>query len=99
MLPERSTSALQPARILPNGALFRHNPMPPRVDHAAWGARKRIARDCADVVLLDPDSGVGGATEKCETSPKMRLLWSPATAIVFITVLARNHRMMLSPGA
>jgi hypothetical protein len=89
-LPERSIAALEQAVIWPKGALFHHEPMPPRAERSAWGARKRSALDGADIVFLDPDNGVGRETEKHATFSEIRLLRRPERAIVFITFPGRS---------
>ncbi len=89
-LPERSIAALERAMIWPSGAPFHRDPMPPRVERGAWGARKRTALDGADIVFLDPDNGVGAESEKHATFSEIRLLRKPARAIVFITFPGRN---------
>lgn len=89
-LPERSIAALERASIWPRGALFHREPVPPRVERGACGARKRAALDGADIVFLDPDNGLGGDTEKHATFSEIRLLRKPGRAIVFITFPGRN---------
>jgi hypothetical protein len=89
-LPERSIAALERAAIWPHGALFHHDPMPPRADRSAWGARKRNALDGADLVFLDPDNGIGAESEKHATFSEIRLLRRSGRAIVFITFPGRN---------
>lgn len=89
-LPERSVAALEQAMIWPKGARFHREPMPPRVERSAWGARKRSALDGADIVFLDPDNGIGRETEKHATFSEIRLLRKPGRAIVFITFPGRS---------
>jgi len=64
--------------------------MPPRIERGAWGARKRVALDDADIVFLDPDNELGGETEKHATFSEVRLLRKPGRAIVFITFPGRS---------
>ena len=89
-LPSRSIAALEQAAIWPKGALFHREPMPPRSERSAWGARKRSALDGADIVFLDPDNGVGEETGKHATFSEIRLLRKPERAIVFITFPGRS---------
>ena len=89
-LPERSIAALERAMIWPTGALFHRDPMSPRVERGAWGARKRTALDRADIVFLDPDNGIGAESEKHATFSEIRLLRKPGRAIVFITFPGRT---------
>jgi hypothetical protein len=91
-LPERSIAALEQAPIWPSGALFHREPMPARIERGDWAARKRNALDGADVVFLDPDTGVGGETEKHATYTEIRLLRRPGRAIVFITFPGRSMK-------
>jgi hypothetical protein len=91
-LPERSIVALERAMIWPEGTLFHREPMPPRAGRSAWGARKRSALDGADIVFLDPDSGIGGETEKHATFSEIRLLLKPGRTIVFITFPGRSMK-------
>jgi len=67
MLPERSVAALEQTAIWPKGTLFHREPMPSRLLRAAWGERKRVVLDAADVVILDPDNGLGAETPKHAT--------------------------------
>jgi hypothetical protein len=84
-LPERSVAALEQAAIWPTGKLFHREPMPPLAERIAWGARKRKELDGADLVFLDPDTGIGKASEKHATFSEIRLLRKPKRAIVIIT--------------
>jgi len=59
--------------------------MPPLAERIAWGARKRKELDGADLVFLDPDTGIGKASEKHATFSEIRLLRKPKRAIVIIT--------------
>jgi hypothetical protein len=89
-LPARSVAALERAAIWPKGALFYREPMPPRAERSAWGARKRSALDGADIVFLDPDNGLGGETQKHATFAEIQLLRKPERAIAFITFPGRS---------
>lgn len=90
VLPERSIAALERALIWPKGALFHREPMPTRLDRSAWGMRKRSALGGANIVFLDPDTGIGEETKKHATFAEIRLLREPGRAIVFITFPGRN---------
>lgn len=84
-LPERSIAALELAAIWPpTGALFHGDPIP-RGKRSAWGISKRSALDGADIVFLDPDTGIGKDSEKHATFSEIRLLRKPKRAIVIIT--------------
>jgi hypothetical protein len=89
-LPERSVAALEGTTIWPRGTLFHREPMPPRIERGAWGARKRAALDGANIVFLDPDNGLGEETEKHTTFAEVQLLRKPNRAIVFITFPGRS---------
>jgi len=89
-LTERSIAALEGTTIWPRGTLFHREPMPPRVERSAWGARKREVLSGANIVFLDPDNGLGGETEKHATYSEIRLLRKPGRAIVFIIFPGRN---------
>ncbi|MGE4340215.1 MAG: hypothetical protein AB7E55_30320 [Pigmentiphaga sp.] len=83
-------AALEQAMIWPEGALFHRELVPSRVERHAWGVRKRSALDAADILFLDPDSGIGGETEKYATFSEVRLLRRPGRTIVFITFPGRS---------
>lgn len=89
-LPERSIAALEGADIWPKGVLFHREPMPARLDRTEWGARQRSTLDAADLVFLDPDTGLGGETVKHATFEEVRRLRRPRRAIVFIVFPARE---------
>ena len=91
-LPERSIAALERALIWPEGTLFHREPMPPRAERSAWGARCRSALDRADIVFLDPDNSIGAEGEKHATFSEIRLLRRPGRAIVFITFPGRSMK-------
>lgn len=91
-LPERTIAALERAAIWPNGVLFHREPMPSRSERSAWGTRKRMALDGADIVFLDPNNGVGAETRKHATFSEIRLLRKPGRAIVFITFPGRSMK-------
>jgi hypothetical protein len=101
-LPERSIAALEQAPIWPSGALFHREPMPARIERGDWAARKRNALDGADVVFLDPDTGVGGETEKHATYTEIRLLRRPGMDEVGasnIVTLRTNVSVQTKPGS
>ena len=89
-LASRDIASLERAAIWPAGTLFHREPMPPRAERSAWGARKRTVLNDADIVFLDPDNGVGGETDKHATFSEIRLLRRPGRAIVFITFPGRS---------
>jgi hypothetical protein len=92
-LPERSIAALERAAIWPpKGSLFHGEPIPPRGERGAWGTRKRSALDDADIVFLDPDTGIGEETEKHATYSEIQLLRKPGRAIVIITFPNRSMK-------
>ncbi|MBW4656988.1 MAG: hypothetical protein KME20_28670 [Kaiparowitsia implicata GSE-PSE-MK54-09C] len=89
-LPARTIASLEASAIWPAGSLFHREPMPSRIERAAWSKRKREALDGADLVFLDPDNGVGAETEKHATLAEIRRLRRPGRAIVFIKFPGRN---------
>jgi hypothetical protein len=85
-LPERSIEALERAAIWrKDDTLYHREPMPPVAGRSAWGTRKRKTLDGADIVFLDPDTGIGKETKKHATISEIRLLRKPGRAIVCIT--------------
>lgn len=84
-LPERSIAALEQAPIWPDGTLFHREPTPARLGRDAWGVRKRAALADADLIFLDPDNGLGDASEKHATYDELRLSRKAGRALVFIT--------------
>jgi hypothetical protein len=89
-LPVRSVSALEQAAIWPTNILFHREPMPPQNERHAWATRKRAALERADLIFLDPDNGLGRATEKHATFSEVQLLRRTGRALVFITFPGRN---------
>lgn len=89
-LPARSIAALEMATIWPEGTLFHREPMPPRIERSAWGARKRVTLEGADIVFLDPDNGLGQETNKHATFSEIRLLRKPGRSVVFISFPGRT---------
>ena len=91
-LPIRSVEALEQAAIWPVGAHFHRDPMPPRVTRLEWARLKRDTRAGADLVFLDPDNGLGEATEKHATFSELRLLRQLGRAVAFITFPGRSMK-------
>jgi hypothetical protein len=89
-LSEHSVSALERAAIWPKGTLFHREPMPTPLLRDAWGLRKRVALESANIVFLDPDNGLGTDPKKHATLSEIRLLRRPGRAIAFITFPKRQ---------
>jgi hypothetical protein len=90
ILSERSVVALERLIIWPNGSQFHGEPVPSREQRKAWASRKRAALNCADIVFLDPDNGLGIEKKKHATFEEVQLLRRPGRAIVFITFPGRS---------
>ena len=59
--------------------------MPPLAERSAWGALKRKELDGADLVFLDPDTGIGKETKKQATFSEIGLLRKPKRTIIVIS--------------
>jgi len=70
-LPERSVSALERLPIWPKETSFHRVPISPVVGRTSWATDVRAALERADIVFLDPDNGVGKATEGTPRSKKL----------------------------
>jgi hypothetical protein len=88
-LPERSVVALEHLAIWPRGTVFHREPMPPAHLRGSWCASKRAALQGADLIFLDPDKGVGKASESHATFDEVRSLKAPGRAVVFIVFPGR----------
>lgn len=90
MLPERSVAALEKMPIWPKDTLFHRDPVPTKLTRDAWVRQMVTAMESADLLFLDPDNGLGGASAKHATFSEIRLLQKQGRAIVFITFPGRN---------
>jgi hypothetical protein len=91
-LSERSVAALERAAIWPEDVVFFREPMPRTIGRSTWCERQRLALGGADIVFLDPDNGLGNATERHATLSEVEGLRKPGRVIVFITFPGRNAK-------
>jgi hypothetical protein len=95
-LRKRSIAALELAAIWPEDTLFFREAIPSG-ERSEWGKRKRSKLDGADIVFLDPDTGIGEKREKHATHSEIRLLRKRGRAIVVITFphKGKKHEVQL----
>jgi hypothetical protein len=90
-LPEQSVAALERLTIWPANTIFHRTPMPTYRNRQAWtDEMKGILRD-ADIIFLDPDNGLGRATERHVTPAEVAAIRCPGRAVVLIKFPGRQE--------
>jgi hypothetical protein len=83
-LPEQSVAALEKLTIWPPDTCFHRAPMASRGNRQAWSDDMRRKLEDASIIFLDPDNGVGGATERHATFAEVAAMRRPGRAVVLI---------------
>jgi predicted RNase H-like HicB family nuclease len=86
----RSVSALESTEFWSTTVKFHRTPAPATEQRKTWAREKRLKLDGADIVFLDPDNGIGTASEKHATITELVALRSPGRSIGFITFPKRK---------
>jgi hypothetical protein len=95
-LPERTVAALEELPIWPAKTRFHRTPVAPTADRLAWANDMKEALLQADVIFLDPDNGVGGASERHTTVAEVASMRRPGRTVVLIKFPGReNHGQQL----
>jgi hypothetical protein len=89
----RNVAALEKAEFWPTGVSFHRKPMPTAEHRAKWAFEKRLQLSNAEVVFLDPDNGLGAASEKHATISELVALRSSGRSIGFITFPKRQKHI------
>ncbi len=90
-LCERSVRALEELPIWPPGTLFHRVPVPSR-NRQAWAVDMKSALQGASIIFLDPDNGVGSASERHTTITEVAAMRHPGKSVVLIKFPGRqNH--------
>ncbi len=91
-LRERSVSALERLAIWPANTLFHRTPVPGATDRVVWVGQMTATLARANLILLDPDNGVGKATEQHATVEEIAALRKEGRAIVLIKFPPRGEK-------
>jgi hypothetical protein len=83
-LPERSVNALEKLPIWPTNTRFHRIPVPRAGDRASWASNMTTALQDASIVFLDPDNGVGNASEQHATVAEVAAISQSGRAVVLI---------------
>ena len=83
-LPEQSVAALEKLPIWPTKTRFHRIPVPPAGSRGAWANNMVIALQEASIVFLDPDNGLGAASERHATVAEIAALRKPGRTVVLI---------------
>jgi hypothetical protein len=90
-LPERSLSALEERDFWPTGTLFHREPVPGSFGlRRKWLTNMQAALHAANLVFLDPDTGLGQPSRKHATLDELAALRDEGRALVLITFPARR---------
>jgi hypothetical protein len=93
-LPEQSVAALEKLSIWPAKTCFHRVPMPGTGNRHSWADNMRKILHDASIVFLDPDNGVGLASERHATIAEVASMRRLGRAVVLIKfpVISRNTR-------
>lgn len=96
-LPERTLAVLEERDFWPAETLFHREPVPGSFGHRRkWLTNMQAALGAANLVFLDPDTGLGQPSRKHATLEELAALREEGRALVFITFPARKaHRPQL----
>jgi hypothetical protein len=83
-LPEQSVAALEELPIWPTKTYFHRVPVPSTGNRQAWASDMRRALQETSIVFLDPDNGVGRASERHATLEEVSAMMRPGRAVVLI---------------
>ena len=87
---EPSVVALQRLPIWPAKTCFHRIPVPATGNRHTWASDMREALKSANIVFLDPDNGLGYATERHATAAEVAAIRQPGRAVVLIKFPGRN---------
>lgn len=91
-LPERSVSALERLSIWPIDTKFHRAAVDSTGDRTAWVHEMTTALRSASIVFLDPDNGIGKATEQHATMAEIAALRGSGRAVVLIRFPSRSEK-------
>jgi hypothetical protein len=95
-LPERSVKALEESPIWPLKTRFHRLPVPPTRNRPSWAIDMKNTLQEASIVFLDPDNGVGAASERHTTVEEIAAMRRPGRAVVLIKFPKReNHDLQV----
>jgi hypothetical protein len=95
-LPERSVNALEKLPIWLTKTRFHHVPVPSAGNRDSWASNMKTALREASIVFLDPDNGVGDASERHATVAEVAAMRQPGRTIVLIKFPGReNHSQQI----
>lgn len=90
-LPERSVNALEKLPIWPTKTRFHHNPVKSAENRDSWASDMKAALQETNIIFLDPDKGVGDASERHATFAEVAAMRQPGRAIVLIKFPKREE--------
>jgi hypothetical protein len=85
-----SVRGLEELAIWPPKALFHHVPVPPAGSREAWTGNMVAALREAGIVFLDPDNGVGNASQRHATVAEIAAIRKPGRTVVLIKFPGRD---------
>jgi hypothetical protein len=91
-LPEQSVAALEKLSIWPAKTRFHRVPMADTGNRRGWADNMRKTLQDASIVFLDPDNGVGPATERHATIAEVAAMRRPGRAVVLIKFPGRQQK-------
>jgi hypothetical protein len=95
-LSGRSVDALEQLPIWPAGTRFHRVPMPSRGNRHAWTGEMQAALQDSGIVFLDPDNGVGSASERHTTVAEVAAMRQAGRVVVLIKFPGRtNHAQQI----
>jgi hypothetical protein len=95
-LPERSVKALEELPIWPPKTRFHRLPVPPARHRRSWAIDMKNTLQEASIVFLDPDNGVGAASERHATVEEIAAMRRPGRVVALIKFPKReNHGLQV----
>ena len=91
-LPEQSVAALERLSIWPAKTRFHRVPVARAGDRRGWAENMRKILQGSDLVFLDPDNGVGPATERNTTVAEVAAMRRAGRAVVLIKFPGRQQK-------
>ena len=91
-LRERSVKALEELPIWPPRTLFHRVPVPSLRNRQAWADGMKNTLQGSSIIFLDPDNGIGSASERHTTVTEVAAMRHPDKSVVLIKFPGReNH--------
>lgn len=92
VIPARTVEALEQLRIWPPATSFHREAVSEMKEREGWSERQCKAFEKSDLVFIDPDNGLGSATERHATMAEVKALRKTGRALAFITFPGRTKK-------